>query len=136
MNSTLKLVCIVGVTASVAFGFHSIVDSGVDTITSNDLELIRSFDDGSLSIIHHRSESESKYDVFWCSDSPGAEPKLLTFSDVFPRVGRLKDGRIWIIESASGDINLRVQRASGGWQAQHHNSEDEALISLARLLKD
>ena len=76
------------------------------------------------------------YQVYWQARSMGAKPRLLTFSETFPKAGGLEDGRIWIIDSSSGEINLRIQRLSGGWNLIHCASDEEAIIRLAEMIRE
>ncbi|BDS07393.1 hypothetical protein NT6N_24330 [Oceaniferula spumae] len=108
-----------------------------DGESTHNLGAIRTYDDGYISFVQHEHETGSQYNVYWHAKDR-ASAKLLDFSDPMPRVGRLPDGRIWLITFVGGDVrdcNLKVQRLEGGWTSQFHPSEVEALLALTRNLE-
>ena len=110
------------------------ISKGADRF--DDVEIARSYDDGEIVFVHRRLVGGSHYEVYW-RGTDNTKIRLVVFSDLMPKAGRLSDGRIWVITFASvdgGDVNLKIQKPNGGWSAQHYSSEEDALIALASKL--
>lgn len=134
MKSSL-LVSVIGtviLTVTLCFIYFAPWDSP-SSLKAHEIGTIHSYEDGSVRVTHYQANDSSQYEIFWHDNSNKSNPRLLSVSDTFPQTGRLQDGRIWIIELSSGDINLRIQRLEGGWNAIHCPSEEAAIVHLANM---